>query len=62
MDISNWNDRFNEENIAIAKEKIRTNIRLLFLRSNTLKTIERANPSIVVMEKGTITQNCTLQR
>jgi hypothetical protein len=45
-----------EENIAIAKKKYGLTFDFYFCDPTTLKTIERANPSIVVMEKGTITQ------
>uniref|UniRef100_UPI00404AF91C BT_3928 family protein n=1 Tax=Flavobacterium sp. TaxID=239 RepID=UPI00404AF91C len=44
------------ESIQAVKEKHKLTFDYYFCDSTTLKTIERANPSIVVLEKGTITQ------
>ncbi|MFY8187931.1 MAG: BT_3928 family protein [Flavobacterium sp.] len=45
-----------EEGIAVAKQQHQLTFDYYFCDATTLKTIERANPSIVVLEKGTITQ------
>jgi uncharacterized membrane protein YphA (DoxX/SURF4 family)/peroxiredoxin len=44
------------ENIAKAKKQYSLDFDFYFCDPTTLKTIERANPSIVLVEKGTITQ------
>ena len=45
-----------EEEIAKTKEKFGFTFDFYFCDATTLKTIERANPSIVTVENGTITQ------
>ncbi len=44
------------EKIARAKERYSHTFDYYFCDATTIKTIERANPSLVVLEKGTITQ------
>ena len=46
----------NNAEIAKIKAKFNLTFDYYFCDATTLKTIERANPSIVVLEKGTITQ------
>ena len=46
----------DEAEIARTKEKNNLTFDYYFCDATTLKTIERANPSIVVLKKGTITQ------
>ena len=44
------------EEIAAAKKRFGMTFYFYFCDAITLKTIERANPSIIILEKGTITQ------
>lgn len=44
------------DEIAKAKKQYGLNVDFYFCDATTLKTIERANPSIVVLEKGTVIQ------
>ena len=46
----------NQEEIAKIKSKYNFTFDYYFADAVTLKTIERANPSIVILEKGTVTQ------
>ena len=46
----------DEETIQAAKEKYKITFDYYFCDATTLKTIERANPSIVVLEQGTIVE------
>jgi uncharacterized membrane protein YphA (DoxX/SURF4 family) len=46
----------NVEEIAKVKAKYNLTFDYYFADATTLKTIERANPSIIILEKGTITQ------
>jgi uncharacterized membrane protein YphA (DoxX/SURF4 family) len=46
----------NQEEIAKVKAKYNFTFEYYFADAITLKTIERANPSIVILEKGTVTQ------
>lgn len=46
----------NKDEIAKIKAKYNFTFDYYFADATTLKTIERANPSIVILEKGTITQ------
>lgn len=46
----------NEETIADFNKKYNFNFEFYFCDATTLKTIERANPSLVVLEYGTIVQ------
>ncbi|MCV9926771.1 DoxX family protein [Flavobacterium sp. LS1R49] len=45
-----------QDEIAKAKEQYKLNVDFYFCDATTLKTIERANPSIVILNNGTITQ------
>jgi predicted mannosyl-3-phosphoglycerate phosphatase (HAD superfamily) len=44
------------DEIAKAKKQYGLNVDFYFCDATTLKTIERANPSIVVLENGTVIQ------
>ena len=44
------------EEIATAKKRFGLTFDFYFCDAITLKTIERANPSIIILEKGTIKQ------
>jgi hypothetical protein len=46
----------NPETIAAYKTKFKHTFDYYFCDATTLKTVERANPSIVLLEKGTIVQ------
>ncbi|MFD2890505.1 BT_3928 family protein [Flavobacterium chuncheonense] len=46
----------NPELIALTKHRYNQNFDYYFCDATTLKTIERANPSIVILEKGNIVQ------
>ncbi len=45
----------NEEDFLVIKEKFNLDFDLLFCDETTLKTIVRANPGVVIIDKGTIT-------
>ncbi|OUL62455.1 BT_3928 family protein [Flavobacterium sp. AJR] len=45
-----------QDEIAAAKKQYKLNVDFYFCDAITLKTIERANPSIVILNDGTITQ------
>jgi peroxiredoxin len=44
------------EEIAVAKNQFKLTFDFYFCDAITVKTIERANPSIILIEKGTILQ------
>jgi peroxiredoxin len=44
------------DNLLVAKEKYNLPFEFLFCDETTLKTMIRANPGVIILNKGTVTQ------